>query len=83
MDSILAGSRWYDKHTRIPLSTVAVPQLLEVDGFLRIMEKDISLLWPWDVLRWLHLENRFKSWVCDAAETAEHMCAEPCKKSAL
>lgn len=67
--------------SRIPLSTVKVPQLVEklVGDTMDFVEvnKDLSILWPWDILHWWDLCGGLRGWIANNPAEANRECEAP------
>ena len=65
-------------HANIRMGNVSIPHLVEVecdDGFqLQVQERDIPILWPWDLLQWRDSIDMLRCWISDKPELAEMKC---------
>lgn len=68
--------RWYRDLTRIPMSTVSVPQLVETpDGFVET-DRDIAVIWPWDMLQWWDVTGGLTRWIANEPHNASRDCQD-------
>lgn len=85
MDTLpLLRTRWYESHANIPLGEICLPHLLETEGLdgtgtprLEIVDRNIPIIWPWDILHWREGINQLGNWIADKPEKASMKCLEP------
>ena len=51
---------------------------MEFDGDLKVVDREIPVIWPWEFLSWLDTTDQLRSWIADKPEDANARCAETC-----
>jgi len=65
------------------MGEISIPHLIECGSSgmdtprLEVMDRNIPIIWPWDMLSWRDSIDKLGDWISDKPEKASMKCLEP------